>query len=191
MLVSVIGFRSEWLLLHVSQELNLSLGLLARYLKLRVAHVAGMPGTFYLPPQVRDTNMHHDTCAMHVPWCMLGSLTFLWSRWQKKNVPSIPSVCATGNFTYLVRGPCGVRIKLVMLFVSLDKLESPPGLSPLKLTFEFLRFGANTISSTYPVYFSGIKNLHVIDLNNIRQQSAYTCRWNYESPETYIPTFWF
>ena len=63
-------------------------GLLARYIKLRVAHAPGMPGTFF--PR------HHwvaiPTCIMarawrtcrdtHVPWCMPESLTgdFLWNR---------------------------------------------------------------------------------------------------------------
>ena len=61
-------------------------GPLARYVKLRVAHAPGMPGTFSPPPQVSDPGMHHGTCVMHVPWCMPGSLTsgFLWSRWRVK-----------------------------------------------------------------------------------------------------------
>ena len=61
-------------------------GALARYVKLRVAHAPGMPGTF--PPQPRFSNpdMHHGTRVTHVPWCMSGSLTsgFLWSRWRRK-----------------------------------------------------------------------------------------------------------
>ena len=61
-------------------------GLLARYMKLRVAHAPGMPGTFSPPPWVSDPDMHHGTCVTHVPWCMPGSLTdgFLWSRWRGK-----------------------------------------------------------------------------------------------------------
>ena len=45
-----------------------------------------MPGTFSPPPQVSDPDMHQDTCVMHVPWCMPGSLTsgFLYSRWRGK-----------------------------------------------------------------------------------------------------------
>ena len=33
-----------------------------------------------------DPDMHHGTCAMHVPGCMPGSLTsgFLWSQWRGK-----------------------------------------------------------------------------------------------------------
>ena len=37
--------------------------------------------------QVSDPDMHHDTCVMLMPGCMLGSLTsgFLWSRWRGKH----------------------------------------------------------------------------------------------------------
>ena len=61
-------------------------GPLTRYVKLRVAHAPGMPGTFPPPPLVSDPDMHHGTCVTHVPWCMSGSLTsgFLWSRWRGK-----------------------------------------------------------------------------------------------------------
>ena len=71
----------------VSDCLDLKLhGLLARYVKLRVAHGPGIQGTFSQPPLVSDPDMHHDTCMTHVPWCMPGSLTsgFLWSRWRGK-----------------------------------------------------------------------------------------------------------
>ena len=61
-------------------------GPLARYVRLRVAHAPGIPGTFSPPPRVSDPDMHHDTCVMQVSLCMSGSLTsnFLWSRWQEK-----------------------------------------------------------------------------------------------------------
>ena len=61
-------------------------GPLARYVKLRVVHAPGRPGTFSPPPRVSDPDMHHGTCVMHVPWCMPGSLTngFLWSRSRGK-----------------------------------------------------------------------------------------------------------
>ena len=64
-----------------------SYGLLTRYVKLRVAHAPGMPGTFSPPSRVSDLDMHHGTCVTHVPWCMPGSLTsgFLWSRWRGKH----------------------------------------------------------------------------------------------------------
>ena len=59
-------------------------GPLARYVKLRVVHAPGMPGTFSPPPRVSDTDMHRGTCGTHMLWCMPGSLTsgFLWSRWR-------------------------------------------------------------------------------------------------------------
>ena len=81
-------------------------GPLARYVKLRLGHPPGMLGTFSPPPRVSDPDMHHGTCVMQVPWCMLGWLTsgFLWSRWRE-NVPGILGACATRNITYLVRGP--------------------------------------------------------------------------------------
>ena len=66
-------------------------------------------------PLVSDVHMHHGTCATHVPWCMLGSLT----RGGGENVPGIPGACVTLNIMYLARGPwlsCSVlelaRIKL-------------------------------------------------------------------------------
>ena len=61
-------------------------GPLASYVKLRVAHVPGMPGTLFQSSQVSDPDMHHGTCVTHVPWCMPGLLTsgFLWSQWRGK-----------------------------------------------------------------------------------------------------------
>ena len=61
-------------------------GPLARYVKLRVAHAPGMPGTFFPPPRVSDPDMPHGTCVTHVPWFMPGSLTsgFLWHPWRGK-----------------------------------------------------------------------------------------------------------
>ena len=61
-------------------------GSLIRYVKLRIAHAPGMPGTFSRPPRVSDPDMHHGTCVTHVPWCMLGSLisSFLCSMWRGK-----------------------------------------------------------------------------------------------------------
>ena len=59
-------------------------GPLAKYIKSRVAHAPGMPVTF--SPQPRISGTHNGTCVMHIPWCMLGSLTssFLWSQWWEK-----------------------------------------------------------------------------------------------------------
>ena len=68
---------------------------------------AGNAGNVFPPPLVSDPDMHQGTCVTHAPWCMSGSLTsgFLWSPGDGENVPGIPGACATGNFTYLVRGP--------------------------------------------------------------------------------------
>ena len=59
-------------------------GPLARYVNLRVAYAPGMPRTFSPPPRVSDSDIHHGTCATHVPWCMPGSLTrgLLWNWWR-------------------------------------------------------------------------------------------------------------
>ena len=70
----------------IVSSINPSHGPLARYVKLRVVHAPGMPGTFTPPPRVSDPDMHHVTCVTHVPWCMPRSLIngFLWSRWWGK-----------------------------------------------------------------------------------------------------------
>ena len=52
-----------------------------------------------------DPGMHHGTCVTHAPWCMSGSLT----HGDGENVPGISGVCATHNFTYLIRGPWSDR----------------------------------------------------------------------------------
>ena len=68
-------------------------GPLTRYVKFRVAHAPGMPGTFSPPsrfqgkPLLSDPGMHHGKCVTHVPWCMSGSL----SRGDRENVPDIPA----------------------------------------------------------------------------------------------------
>ena len=74
---------------------------LTRYVKLRVAHSPGMPGTFSRHRIQRKSlvsypGMHHSACVMHVPWCMSGSL----SRGGGENVPGI-----SRHFTYLTRSP--------------------------------------------------------------------------------------
>ena len=82
-------------------------GSLARYVKLRVAHAPGMPGTFSPPPQFRDPEMHHGTCVSRVPWCMPGSLTsgFLCGRWRGKRSRHSRRM----RNPYLARGPWIVR----------------------------------------------------------------------------------
>ena len=75
-------------------------GPLARYVKLRVAHAPGIPGTFPPPLRVID----HGTCVTHLPWCMPESPTsgFLWNRWREKLSWHSRRI---RSFTYLVRGP--------------------------------------------------------------------------------------
>ena len=79
-------------------------GPLARYIKLRVPHAPGMPGTFYPPLRVSEPDMHHGACATNVPWCMPGSLigVFFWSRWRGKRSRHSrcmcnPQFCASGK----------------------------------------------------------------------------------------------
>ena len=79
-------------------------GPLTRYVKFRIVHASGMPGTchrFQRKPLVSDPGMHHDTCVTHVPWRMSGLLT----RGSGENAPGIPGACTTRNLTYLSRGP--------------------------------------------------------------------------------------
>ena len=62
--------------------------------KLQVAHVPGMTGTFFpcrrfqRKPLVSDPGMHHCTCVTHMPWCMSESLT----RGDGENVPGM-AIC--------------------------------------------------------------------------------------------------
>ena len=71
--------------------------------KLRVAHVLEMSGTFSPPPRVSDPDMHHGTCVTNVPWCMLIPLTsgLLCRRREKRSRHS--RACSIRNFAYLVR----------------------------------------------------------------------------------------
>ena len=77
---------------------------LTRYVKLRVAHAPGMPGTFSPPTWVSDSDMHNGTCITHVPWCMPGPLTigFLWNQWRGKRSRHSrrmrnPPLCVSGK----------------------------------------------------------------------------------------------
>ena len=65
---------------------------------------SGNAGTFSLSPRVSDPDMHHGTCATHVPCCMSGPLTsgFLWSRrrgkrsWHSRSLRK-PQFCVSGK----------------------------------------------------------------------------------------------
>ena len=85
--ITEAGFSLEYFAREMTCKWNIfDYGFLTRYVKLRVAHAPGMPGTFFPPPRISYPDMHHGTCVTHVPWCMPGSLTsgFLWSRWRGK-----------------------------------------------------------------------------------------------------------
>ena len=91
-------YHSHFWILYLGE----ALGPLVRYVKLRVAHASGMPGTFSPPPRVSDPGLHHGTCVTHVPWCMPGSLTSgFFEVGDGKNFSGIPGACATRNFAYL------------------------------------------------------------------------------------------
>ena len=78
-------------------------GPLTRYVNLRVAHAPGRPETFSPPPRISDPDMHHCTCATHVPWCMPVSLTngFIWSRWKGKRSRRTPRMCDPHFYVYV------------------------------------------------------------------------------------------
>ena len=68
--------RFMWHYIHSRADMMVANGPLTRYVKLRIAHAPGMPGTFppnrlQRKPLVSDPDMHHDTGVKRVPWCML------------------------------------------------------------------------------------------------------------------------
>ena len=78
---------------------------LGRYVRLRVAHAPGMPGTFShrgfaIPTCI--TACASRTCR---DACRDRYLAVSFEVGDGENVPDIPGACATRNFTYLVRGP--------------------------------------------------------------------------------------
>ena len=113
---------------------------LARYVKLRVAHAPGMPGTFSPPPLVSDPDMHHGTCVTHVPWCMPGSLTsgFLWCRCRGKRSRNSrrmrnPQFCVSGKrpmMTAIYRAwtvSYKIRTRLCCILLCKGYIASPCG----------------------------------------------------------------
>ena len=79
-------------------------GPLARYVKLRVVHKPGKPGSWSPPLRVSHPDMHHDTCVTHMPSCMPGSITsgFLCSWWRGKRSQHSrrmrnPQFCVSGK----------------------------------------------------------------------------------------------
>ena len=112
-------------------------GPLVRYVKLRVAHAPGMPGTFYPPPTSKETphywsrhasrHVRHARTVMHV-----GITKPLWRR----NVAGNPGACATRNFTYLIRVSLPIYSNIRPKSFSSDILKA--GLPELVNTFWFL-----------------------------------------------------
>ena len=72
--------------------------LLARYVKLMVAHALGMPGTFFPPPTSKET-IRSCTCVTHVLWCMSGSLILRWRSKRSRHSESMrnPQFCESGK----------------------------------------------------------------------------------------------
>ena len=86
-----------WLLTH---------GPPTRYVKLRVAHAPGMPGTFSPPPISKETAGYRSRYASrHVRDARAVMHVGIANPRRRGNVPGIPGACATRNFTYLARGP--------------------------------------------------------------------------------------
>ena len=85
-------------------------GPLATYVKLRVAHVPGMPGTFSPPPQVSDSDMHHGTCMMHVPWCMPVSLTSVFFKSVAGKTFNNPQFYVSGKRPMWAQGSISLMI---------------------------------------------------------------------------------
>ena len=67
-------------------------GLLVRYVKLRVAHAPGMPGTCSLPPLVSDPDMRHGMCVTQVPRgaCWDRKLAISFEVGGRENIPGFP-----------------------------------------------------------------------------------------------------
>ena len=82
-------------------------GPLIRYVKWRVAHAPGMPGTF-----PRPRGLAISTCISARAWrtcrdaCRDRWLGVSFVLSGAENVPGIPCARATRSFAYLVRGPC-------------------------------------------------------------------------------------
>ena len=68
-------------------------GPLTRYLKLRVVHAPGMPGTFSLLTRLSDPDVHHGTCSVTHGACITQNFAylahdsdvFLMTSWHRKD----------------------------------------------------------------------------------------------------------
>ena len=90
---SMDGLCSKMPRMYPSQTVGWVNGSLARYVKLRVMHAPGMPGTSSPSPGVSDPDMYRGTCVTYVPCCMSGSIisAFLWKTVVWKRVPAFPA----------------------------------------------------------------------------------------------------
>ena len=94
-------------------------GLLARNVKLWVAHAPGMPGTFPRHCRFSDPDMHHSKYVTHVPWCMPGSLTsgFSRCRWRGKRSQHLRSM---RNGQFYISGKWAMYLTWVTPFYHLS-----------------------------------------------------------------------
>ena len=91
-------------------------------------------------PVVSNPGMHHDTCVTHVTWCMSRSLICGGGQ----NVPGIPGVCATRNFTYLARGPLfGPLSRFALNLVKLLPLILKSGIRRFHLRISYHRINCS------------------------------------------------
>ena len=114
---------------------------LARYVKFRIAHAPGMPGTFS-----RHRGLAIPTCIMARTWRTCRDAC-LWG----KNVPGIPGACTTRNFMYLVRCTF-INCYLAYLFVDVSThpcLNVSGGLAKLLL---MLGYGSVILHHTVCLY---------------------------------------
>ena len=66
-------------------------GPLTRYVKLRVVHAPGMPGTFFPPTRVSDQAMHHGTYVTHVMYAGIANWWFPLKSVAGKTFPAFPA----------------------------------------------------------------------------------------------------
>ena len=112
--VSSVGVGICPVILYKVSQIKLCHGPLARYVKFRVAHALGMPGTvphyrLQWKPPVSDAGMHHGTCVTHVPWYMTGSP----NRAGGENVPGIPGACNNTQFYVSGKRPMVCVLQIV------------------------------------------------------------------------------
>ena len=81
-------------------------GPLGRYVKLRLTHVPGMPGTFSPPPTSKETASKRSRHASrHVRGTRAVMHVGIANPRGGEDVPGIPGACVTRNFMHLARGP--------------------------------------------------------------------------------------